>query len=42
MHSLAKMLHYIQQFGSANNFSGKIRERALKSMLKDHAQQTQR
>jgi hypothetical protein len=42
MHSLAKMLHYMQQFGSANNFSGQIRERALKSMVKDHAQQTQR
>ena len=42
MHSLAKMLHYMQQFGSANNFSGQIGERALKSMVKDHAQQTQR
>jgi hypothetical protein len=35
------MLHYMQQFGSANNFSGKIGERALKCMVKDHAQQTQ-
>jgi hypothetical protein len=42
MHSLAKMLHYMQQFGIANNFSGQIREHALKSMVKDHAQQTQR
>ncbi len=42
MHSLAKMHHYMQQFGSANNFSGQIGERALKSMVKDHAQQTQR
>ncbi len=42
MHSLAKMLHYMQQFGSANNFSGQIEERALKSMVKDHAQKTQR
>jgi hypothetical protein len=42
MHSFAKMLHYMQQFGSANNFSGKIGESALKSMVKDHAQQTQR
>ena len=32
----------MQQFGSANNFSGQIGERALKSMVKDHAQQTQR
>ncbi len=32
----------MQQFGSANNFSGKMGERALKSMVKDHAQQTQR
>ena len=36
------MLHSMKQFGSANNFSGKIGERALKSMVKDHAQQTQR
>jgi len=42
MHSLAKMLHYMKQFGSANNFLGQIGERALKSMVKDHAQQTQR
>jgi hypothetical protein len=42
MHLLAKMLHYMQQFGSADNFSGQIGERALKSMVKDHAQQTQR
>jgi len=42
MHSLAKMLHYMQQFGIANNFSGQIGGRALKSMVKDHAQQTQR
>ncbi len=31
MHSLAKILHYMQQYGSANNFSGKIGERALKA-----------
>jgi hypothetical protein len=42
MHSLAQMLHYMQNFGCANNFSGQIGERALKSMVKDHAQQTQR
>ncbi len=35
------MLHYMQQFGSAKIFSGQIGERALKSMVKDHAQQTQ-
>jgi hypothetical protein len=40
IHLLAKMLKYVQQFGGANNFSGKIGER-LKSMVKDHAQQTQ-
>jgi hypothetical protein len=42
MHSLAKMLHYMQKFGSANNFSGQIGEHALKSMVKDHEQQIQR
>ena len=31
----------MQQFGGANNFSGQIGERALKCMVKDHAQQTQ-
>ena len=31
----------MQQFGSANNFSGQIGGRALKSMVKDNAQQTQ-
>jgi hypothetical protein len=31
----------MRQFGSANNFSGQIGERALKSMVKDHTQQTQ-
>ena len=36
------MLYYMQQFISANNFSGQIGERALKSIVKDHAQQTQR
>jgi len=42
MHSLANMLHYMQKFGSTNNFSGQIGERVLKSMVKDHAQKTQR
>ncbi len=30
------------KFGSANNFSGNIGERALKRIVKDHAEKTQR
>jgi hypothetical protein len=30
------------KFGSANNFSGDIGERALKEIVKDHAENTQR
>ena len=30
------------KFGSAKNFSGQTGERALKSIVKDHAQRTQR
>ena len=30
------------KFGSANNFSGQIGERALKGIVKDHAERTQR
>ena len=30
------------RFGSANNFSGQIGERALKAIVKDHAARTQR
>jgi hypothetical protein len=30
------------KFGSANNFSGNIGERALKGIVKDHAEKTQR
>ena len=42
MHGLAKMLHYMLKFGMAKNFSGQIGERALKGIVKDHAQKTQR
>ena len=41
MHSLAKMLDNMLKFGSAKNFSGQTGERALKSIVKDHAQRTQ-
>ncbi len=30
------------KFGSANNFSGTIGEQALRGMVKDHAEKTQR
>jgi hypothetical protein len=42
MHSLAKMIHYMLQFGKAKNFCGQVGERVLKSVVKNHAQQTQR
>ena len=42
MHAFAKMPHYMLRFGSANNFSGQIGERALKGIVKDHAARTQR
>jgi hypothetical protein len=42
MHALAKMPKNMLKFGSANNFCGQIGERALKGIVKDHAQQTQR
>jgi hypothetical protein len=42
MHSLAKMTHYMKQFGCAKNFSGQVGERVLKTIVKNHAQQTQR
>ena len=42
IHSLAKMLDNMLKFGSAKNFSGQTGERALKSIVKDHAQRTQR
>ncbi len=41
MHAFAKMPHYMLRFGSANNFSGQIGERALKAIVKDHAAITQ-
>jgi hypothetical protein len=42
MHALAKMPTNMLNFGSANNFCRQIGERALKGIVKDHAQQTQR
>ncbi len=42
MHAFAKMPQYMLKFGSANNFSGQIGERALKGIAKDHAERTQR
>jgi hypothetical protein len=42
MHAFAKMPSNILNFGSANNFSGIIGERALKGIVKDHADKTQR
>ncbi len=42
MHAFAKMPSKILKFGSAYNFSGNIGERALKGIVKDHADKTQR
>jgi hypothetical protein len=42
MHAFAKMPSNILKFGSANNFSGNIGESALKAIVKDHADKTQR
>ncbi len=42
MHAFAKMPCNILKFGSAYNFSGNIGERALKGIVKDHADKTQR
>ncbi len=42
MHALAKMPDNMLKFGTANNFCGQIGEQALKGIVKDHAQQTQR
>ncbi len=39
---LPKMPSNILKFGSANNFSGDIGELALKGIVKDHADKTQR
>jgi hypothetical protein len=42
MHAFAKMQQNILKFGSANNFSGNIGEQALKGIVKNHAEKTQR
>jgi hypothetical protein len=42
MDAFARMPHYMLKFGSANNFSGNIGERALKGIVKDNADKTQR
>jgi hypothetical protein len=42
MHAFAKMPHNMLKFGSANNFSGNIGEQALKGIVKDHVEKTQR
>jgi hypothetical protein len=41
MHAFAKMPHNMLKFGLANTFSGNIGERALKGIVKDHAEKTQ-
>jgi hypothetical protein len=42
MHAFAKMPYNMLKFGSANIFSGNIGEWALKGIVKDHAEKTQR
>ncbi len=42
MHAFAKIPHNMLKFGPANNFSGNIGEWALKGIVKDHAEKTQR
>jgi hypothetical protein len=42
MYAFAKMPHIMLKFGSANNFSGNIGEQALKGIVKDRAEKTQR
>jgi hypothetical protein len=42
MHVFAKMPCNMLKFRSANNFSGNIMERALKGIVKDNAEKTQR
>ncbi len=42
MHAFAKMSHNMLKFGSANNFSGNIGKKALKGIIKDHAEKIQR
>jgi hypothetical protein len=41
MHAFAKMPHNMLKFVLANIFSGNIGERALKGIVKDHAEKTQ-
>ncbi len=41
MHAFTKMPPYMLKFGSANNCSGQIGYRALKGIVKDHAERTQ-
>ena len=41
-HAMAKMTYYMLKFGKPTNFTGQVGERALKSIVKDHAEQTQR
>ncbi len=42
MHSFAKMPLNMLEFGSVNNFSGNRGEWALKGIVKDHSEKTQR
>jgi hypothetical protein len=42
VHAFAKMPHNMLKFGSENNFSGNMGERALTGIVKDHAEKTQR
>ncbi len=42
MHAFAKIPSNILKFGSAKNFSGNIGERALKAIVEDHADKTQK
>ncbi len=42
MHAFAKIPHNMLKFGSANIFSGNIGEQALKRIVKDRAEKTQR
>ncbi len=42
IHAFAKMPSNILKFGSGNHFSGNIGERALKAIVKDHADKAQR
>ena len=41
-HAMTKMTYYMLKFGKARSFTGQVGERALKSIVKNHAEQTQR